>query len=89
MSRPKKTIIVRISRTIQKMELRTDLYLGGCREELKRVPDNQVDLAVTSPPYDGQRRSTYGGVSMNEYADWFSLYPKNSFAFSSRRGLSY
>jgi site-specific DNA-methyltransferase (adenine-specific)/site-specific DNA-methyltransferase (cytosine-N4-specific) len=53
------------------MELRTDLYLGDCREELKRVPDNEVDLVVTSPPYADQRKSTYGGVSVNEYVDWF------------------
>jgi site-specific DNA-methyltransferase (adenine-specific)/site-specific DNA-methyltransferase (cytosine-N4-specific) len=53
------------------MELKTDLYLGDCREELKKIPDNSVDLIITSPPYADQRSSTYGGVNVNEYVKWF------------------
>jgi len=53
------------------MELKTDLYLGDCRSELKKISDNSVDLIVTSPPYADQRKSTYGGVSVEEYVDWF------------------
>jgi DNA modification methylase len=53
------------------MELKTDLYLGDCRKELKKISDNSVDLIVTSPPYADQRKSTYGGVSVDEYVDWF------------------
>jgi DNA modification methylase len=53
------------------MEVKTKLYLGDCREELKKIPDNSVDLIVTSPPYADQRKSTYGGVSVKEYVTWF------------------
>ncbi|MCL2291278.1 MAG: site-specific DNA-methyltransferase [Bacteroidetes bacterium] len=53
------------------MELKTDLFLGDCRKELKKIPDNSVDLIVTSPPYADQRQSTYGGVSVDEYVKWF------------------
>jgi DNA modification methylase len=53
------------------MELKTDLYLGDCRKELKKIPDNSVDLIVTSPPYADQRKTTYGGISVEEYVDWF------------------
>jgi len=53
------------------MELKTDLYLGDCRKELKKVSDNSVDLIVTSPPYADQRKSTYGGISAEVYVDWF------------------
>ena len=53
------------------MELKTDLYLGDCRRELGKIPDNFVDLIVTSPPYADQRQSTYGGVSVDEYVEWF------------------
>ena len=53
------------------MELKTDLYLGDCRIELRKIPDNFVDLIVTSPPYADQRQSTYGGVSVDEYVEWF------------------
>ena len=34
---------------------------GDCVEKLKTLPDNSVDLTVTSPPYDNLR--TYGGFS--------------------------
>ncbi|MDR1459325.1 MAG: site-specific DNA-methyltransferase [Bacteroidales bacterium] len=53
------------------MELETKLYLGDSRKELKKIPDNSVDLIVTSPPYADQRKSTYGGVSVEEYVNWF------------------
>ncbi|MDR1591797.1 MAG: hypothetical protein LBS16_02790 [Prevotellaceae bacterium] len=42
----------------QKMEIKTDLYLGDSKEQLKLLPDNSVDLIVTSPPYADQRKST-------------------------------
>jgi site-specific DNA-methyltransferase (adenine-specific)/site-specific DNA-methyltransferase (cytosine-N4-specific) len=53
------------------MEIRTDLYLGDCKKELKKIPDNSVDLIVTSPPYADQRKSTYGGISPDRYVEWF------------------
>jgi site-specific DNA-methyltransferase (adenine-specific)/site-specific DNA-methyltransferase (cytosine-N4-specific) len=53
------------------MKITTDLLLGDCKEELKKIPDNSVDLIVTSPPYADQRKSTYGGIHPSEYVDWF------------------
>ncbi len=53
------------------MEVRTDLYLGDCRDILQNIPDNSVDLIFTSPPYADQRKKTYGGIPPNEYVDWF------------------
>ena len=53
------------------MKLNTNLYLGDCRKELKKIPDNSVDLIVTSPPYADQRQTTYGGVNVDEYVEWF------------------
>lgn len=47
------------------------LLLGDCREQLKSVKSDSVDLIVTSPPYANQRVATYGGVKPDEYADWF------------------
>jgi DNA modification methylase len=44
---------------------------GDCEEVLKRLPDNSVDLIFTSPPYADQRQKAYGGVSPDEYVDWF------------------
>lgn len=53
------------------MEITTDLYLGDSKEQLKLLPDNSVDLIVTSPPYADQRKSTYGGVHPDKYVEWF------------------
>ncbi|MBF0111721.1 MAG: site-specific DNA-methyltransferase [Desulfamplus sp.] len=53
------------------MEIRTDLYLGDCKEQLKFISDNSVDLIVTSPPYADQRKNTYGGIHHDKYVDWF------------------
>ena len=53
------------------MEIKTDLYLGDCKEELKKLPDNSINLIFTSPPYADQRRNTYGGIHPNKYVDWF------------------
>ena len=47
------------------------LLLGDCREELKRIADESVDLIVTSPPYANRRASTYGGVKPADYVEWF------------------
>lgn len=53
------------------MEIKTDLYLGDCREQLKNLTDNSVDLIVTSPPYADQRKNTYGGIAPEKYVEWF------------------
>lgn len=33
-----------------------DLRLGDCKEVLKSIPDESIDLTVTSPPYDNLRK---------------------------------
>jgi len=53
------------------MEIRTDLYLGDCKEKLELVEENSVDLIVTSPPYADQRKDTYGGIHHEKYVEWF------------------
>lgn len=53
------------------MEIIADIFLGDCRKELKKIPDNSVDLIITSPPYSDQRNKTYGGVDVENYVKWF------------------
>ena len=53
------------------MEIKTDLYLGDCKEQLKNIPNNTVDLIFTSPPYADQRKNTYGGIHPDKYVEWF------------------
>lgn len=52
--------------------MKLDLVLGDCRDELKNIPDNSVDLIFTSPPYADQRKNTYGGIHPDKYVEWFS-----------------
>ena len=58
------------------MEFINKFLYGDCEEVLRKLPDNSVDLIFTSPPYADQRKKTYGGVSPDEYVDWF--LPKTS-----------
>jgi len=53
------------------MEIKTNLLLGDCKDMLKSLPDNSVDLIVTSPPYADQRKTTYGGIHPDKYVEWF------------------
>ena len=52
-------------------QIEAKLVLGDCREELKKIPDNSVDLIFTSPPYADSRKNTYGGISPEKYVQWF------------------
>ncbi len=83
--------------TIEKIDLftekttdriRADIILGDCLDVLKNMPDNSVNLVVTSPPYADQRKSTYGGIAPDKYVEWFLpitkellrvLHPKGTF----------
>lgn len=47
------------------------ILLGDARKQLGTLPNDCVDLIVTSPPYADQRKSTYGGVPADEYVAWF------------------
>lgn len=47
------------------------VHLGDCRELLRRVEPNSVDLVFTSPPYADNRKGTYYGVPIQDYVDWF------------------
>ena len=52
-------------------EIKTDLFLGDSKEQLKMLSENSVDLIVTSPPYADQRKTTYGGIHPDGYVEWF------------------
>jgi site-specific DNA-methyltransferase (cytosine-N4-specific) len=53
---------------------KTDLgaaYLGDSREILAALPEESVDLVLTSPPYALHFKKEYGNVSKQDYGDWF------------------
>jgi site-specific DNA-methyltransferase (adenine-specific)/site-specific DNA-methyltransferase (cytosine-N4-specific) len=47
------------------------VFLGDSREILKTLPDQSIDLILTSPPYADNRKQTYGGVAPDQYVEWF------------------
>jgi site-specific DNA-methyltransferase (adenine-specific) len=53
------------------MKISTDIYLGDCKDKLRELSNNSVDLIITSPPYADQRKSTYGGIRHDKYVEWF------------------
>jgi site-specific DNA-methyltransferase (adenine-specific)/site-specific DNA-methyltransferase (cytosine-N4-specific) len=52
-------------------EITSNIFLGDCKDVLKGIDDNSIDLIVTSPPYADRRINTYGGVKPDRYVDWF------------------
>ena len=73
------------------------VLLGDCGSEMLHVPSDAVNLVVTSPPYADRRKSTYGGVSPENYVDWFLpiadeihrvLRPDGSFVLVMKEGAT-
>ena len=46
-------------------------YLNNALEVLRDMPDNSVNVVITSPPYALHFKKEYGNVSKGEYIDWF------------------
>ena len=55
------------------------IHTGDCLDIMCKMPENCIDLIVTSPPYADARRHTYGGVSPDEYPDWFICRAKEMY----------
>ena len=52
-------------------KIKANLILGDCREKLRELSDNSIDLIFTSPPYADSRAETYGGIRPDKYVEWF------------------
>lgn len=48
-----------------------DAYLGDSRDILRSLPDNSVNLVLTSPPYALRFKKEYGNVDKADYVEWF------------------
>lgn len=46
-------------------------FHGDSRELLEELPDNSIDLIVTSPPFALQHQKEYGNEDQDGYNDWF------------------
>jgi len=51
-------------------------YVGDARKLLRDLPDDSVNLIVTSPPYALHFKKEYGNVEKHEYVPWFLEFAK-------------
>jgi DNA modification methylase len=49
-------------------------YHGDSLDLLSRLPDDSVNLVMTSPPFALQRQKDYGNPSQTEYVDWLAAF---------------
>lgn len=52
-------------------QLEAHLLLGDCKDLLREIEGNSIDLIFTSPPYADSRANTYGGIKPDKYVEWF------------------
>jgi len=45
-------------------------YVGDAEKLLAELPDNSVNLVITSPPFALQRQKEYGNHDQSEYVNW-------------------
>ncbi|MGF1677209.1 MAG: DNA-methyltransferase [Rivularia sp. (in: cyanobacteria)] len=46
-------------------------YLGDSLELIKIIPENSINLIITSPPFALTRKKEYGNESAEKYIEWF------------------
>lgn len=51
-------------------------YHGDSLELVKSVPDNSINLIMTSPPFALQRKKQYGNVEAGDYVAWFKDFAR-------------
>jgi len=49
-------------------------YCGDSLDLLAALPDNSVNLVMTSPPFALQREKAYGNKEQHEYLDWLTVF---------------
>jgi len=52
------------------------IYIGDSLDLLAELPDNSINLVMTSPPFALQRKKEYGNHDQHEYIDWFLQFAK-------------
>lgn len=55
------------------------IICGDSLEAMKTIPNESIDLIITSPPYADNRKNTYGGIKPSEYVEWFIPYAKECY----------
>lgn len=51
-------------------------FCGDSLHLLAQLPDNSINLVITSPPFALQRQKDYGNTSQLEYVTWFGQFAR-------------
>lgn len=51
-------------------------YLADSLDILKQIPDNSLDLVMTSPPFGLIKKKKYGNENQDTYLDWFKPFAR-------------
>lgn len=51
-------------------------YVGDSRNLLAELPDDSINLVMTSPPFALQRQKAYGNRDQAEYLDWLTQFAR-------------
>lgn len=51
-------------------------YVADSLEMLAQLPDESINLVVTSPPFALQRKKDYGNKEQHEYVEWLAEFAK-------------
>lgn len=65
---------------------RGQAYVGDSLDLLTELPDNCIDLVITSPPFALQRQKTYGNVMETEYVRWIKPFGQEIFRVLKKSG---
>lgn len=61
-------------------------YVGDSIKLLAQLPDNSIDLVMTSPPFALRRQKTYGNVEETEYVNWIKPFGTEVFRVLKETG---
>lgn len=61
-------------------------YQGDSKELLKELPDESIDLVVTSPPFGLRREKEYGNETPEDYNDWFMDFAEEVYRVLNEKG---
>lgn len=61
-------------------------YVGDSLELLAELPDNSIDLVMTSPPFALLRQKTYGNVEEAQYVQWVKPFGHEVFRVLKESG---
>ncbi len=53
-----------------------EAYCGDSRELLAQLPDESINLVMTSPPFALQRQKEYGNTNQDDYVEWLSDFAR-------------